>query len=102
MNKNLREALMNSCIRLMHLTSETLALSNDHPSEIRRQLVITLGDYARQLAALQLDLVDHIHPQLHPEVVFETLLSEAKKSSPDTEIIALLSDYISKRDEFFL
>lgn len=101
MNKNLREALMNSCIRLMHLTSETLA-SNDHPSEIRRQLVIALGDYARQLEALRLEHVDRIRPQLHPEVVFETLLCEAKKSSPDAEVIMLLSDYISKQDAFFL
>ena len=102
MNKKLRYALMDSCIRLMHVTSETLALNNAHPSDVRRQLVIALGDYARQLEALQLDRIDHICPQLHPEVVFETLLHEAKKSSPNAEVIMLLSDYISKHAAFFL
>lgn len=101
MDKKLRAALMDSCLRLIRVTGDALALNNNHSSDTRRNMIVALGDYARQLQVLELDQVDSIRPQLHPEVVFETLLAETKKSQPDTQIIILLSDFIVRQNYDF-
>jgi hypothetical protein len=82
MNKNLRTALIEACIRLLNHMSKFIAPQSD---EISHQMILgNIADIATTLDALNKDLS---FIPLHPDVLAEALAYECKKQQPNPEVI---------------
>jgi hypothetical protein len=82
MNKNLRTALIEACIRLLNHMSKFIA---PQPDEKSHQMMLgNIADIAGTLNALNKNLA---FIAIHPDVLAEALAYECKKQQPDPEVI---------------
>ena len=91
MNKNIREALINSCIRLLNHMSKFIGPQSDEKSH--QMMLCNIRDIAATLDALNKDLS---FIPLHPDVMAEALAYECKKQQPDPEVIIDLTLMLQK------
>jgi hypothetical protein len=82
MNKNLRTALIDACIRLLNHMSKFIAPQSDEKSH--QMMLGNIADIAGTLNGLNKNLT--FFP-LHPDVLAEALAYECKKQQPDPEVI---------------
>jgi hypothetical protein len=82
MNKNLRTALIEACIRLLNHMSKFIAPQSDEKSH--QMMLGNIADIAGTLNGLNKNLT--FFP-LHPDVLAEALAYECKKQQPDPEVI---------------
>ena len=82
MNKNLRTALIEACIRLLNHMSKFIAPQADEKSH--QMMLGNIADIAGTLNGLNKNLS---FIPLHPDVLAEALAYECKKQQPDPEVI---------------
>lgn len=91
MNKNLRTALIEACIRLLNHMSKFIAPQADETSH--QMMLGNIADIAGTLNGLNKNLM--FFP-LHPDVLAEALAYECKKQQPDPEVIINLTLMLQK------
>lgn len=82
MNKNLRTALIEACIRLLNHMGNFIVLQSDEKSH--QMMLGNISDIAETLNGLNKNL--SFFP-VHPDIVAEALAYECKKPQPDPEVI---------------
>ena len=82
MNKKLRYALIDSCVRLLNHMSKVIGPQSDEKSH--QMMLGNIADIATTLDALNKDLS---FIPLHPDVLTEALAYECKKQQPNPEVI---------------